>query len=300
MKPFLFATLLVSLSLIDSLGGLSAAEVLKLWPDTPPGETLAEGEEVDRTKPTDRQIAGRRLIRLGNVASPEAHVYLPAEEKRNGSAVVICPGGGFNILAWDLEGTEVAEWFNEIGVAAVVVKYRVPSRGGEQEPWVAPVQDCQRAISLTRHWAKKWKLDPERIGVLGFSAGGKTAAVTTVTTKRQYEAIDEIDQQSATPNFAMLIYAAYLLGKDGTALSEEFEVTEKTPPMFIVHAFDDGVPVAGALQMMLALKKAKVGSEIHVYDTGGHGYGLRPVESKPVTSWPKQGETWLKRNEWIK
>lgn len=279
--------------------GADPDEVIDLWPGTPPGPARETGLESDRTKPTDNKVAGKRLIRLGNVSVPQAHVFLPPADKRNGSAVVVCPGGGFSILAWDLEGTEVAEWLNSIGVTAIVLKYRVPTRGIDPK-WLLPVQDAQRTISLVRSRAEKWGLAEDKTGVLGFSAGGKTAAMTALATKRHYEPVDAVDKQSCTPNAAMLIYAAYLSEKENSQLPADVTVTKDSPPMFMVHAFDDPIPVQGSLLMSMALKQANVPSELHVYDTGGHGYGLRPVESAPVTSWPKRCEAWLKRNDWAK
>ena len=181
MRITCFAILLGCFHLAASSS--TAEEIIKIWPNHPPGEPLDVGAEEDITKPTDRLIAGRRIIKLKNVAEPEAHVYLAPEEKRNGSAVVICPGGGFNILAWDLEGTEVAEWLNTLGVSAIVLKYRVPT-SQRTEKWKAPVQDAQRTISLVRHHAKEWGIDREKIGVLGFSAGGHTAARAAIMTEK--------------------------------------------------------------------------------------------------------------------
>ncbi len=279
---------------------LSAQEVNKLWPDKPPGEPLEVGPEEDITKPTDRLIAGKRIIKLANVADPEVHVYLPPEEKRNGSSVVICPGGGFSILAWDLEGTEVADWLNDLGVTAVVLKYRVPTRGREVK-WEAPAQDAQRAISLVRARSEEWKLNPDRVGILGFSAGGHTAARTALAgDKRYYETQDDIDKWDCRPNAAMLIYPAYLNEGDGTKLTEGLTVNASSPQMFIVHAFDDRISVTGSLALALELKKAGVAFDLHVYDTGGHGYGLRPVPDQPVTSWPNRCADWLKRIGWLK
>lgn len=279
--------------------GSEPAEIINLWPSTPPGPAREVGEEADTTTPDSNKVAGRRLIRLGNVSAPQVHVYLPPVGQRNGSSVVICPGGGFNILAWDLEGTEVAEWLNSIGVTAIVLKYRVPTRSIDPK-WLLPTQDAQRTISLVRSKAKAWGLAKDRVGVLGFSAGGKTAVQAALATKRFYEAADEIDDQSCTPDAAMLIYAAYLSDKDNTQLPADVIVTKDAPPMFLVHAFDDPIPVQGALLMTMALKNANVPSEIHVYDTGGHGYGLRQVDSAPVTRWPKRCEVWMKRNGWVK
>ena len=232
------------------------------------------------------------------MTSPEIHVYLPEEKKRNGSAVVICPGGGFNLLAWDLEGTEVAKWFNTLGITGIVVKYRTPTRD-QQEHWLMPVQDTQRAISLVRHHAGKWKLNPKRIGVLGFSAGGMTAALTALSEKRKYEPLDEIDKISYKPNIAMLIYPAYLVNKEETALKDFVHVDKNAPPMFLVHAFNDGVTMQSSLKLMSALKKAKVPSELHIYDAGGHGYGLRADKSLPISSWHNRCEDWLQHIDWI-
>ena len=288
------------LSLLCSTGVAIAAEpaeVISLWPATPPGPAREVGEESDVTKPDDRLIAGRRIIKLANVANPEAHVFLPSADKRSGSAVVVCPGGGFHILAWDLEGTEVAEWLNSIGVTAVVLKYRVPTNNVDPK-WLQPVQDAQRTLSILRSRAQDWGLDADRIGILGFSAGGHTAARAALTTKRLYDVVDVADEQSCTPNAAMLIYPAYLANKENTRLDDEFAVTKDSPRTFLVHAFDDPIAVQGSLLLTLALKKAGVPSELHVYDTGGHGYGLRPVDGVPVTLWPLRCEEWLRRNGW--
>lgn len=275
------------------------AEILRLWPSTPPGPDRNVGTEADVTKPEDRLIGGRRIIKLTNVSTPEAHVYLPADNQRNGSTVVICPGGGYSILAWDLEGTEVAEWLNSIGVTAIVLKYRVPTNKVTPK-WLQPVQDTQRTLSRVRGRAKDWGLAADRIGVLGFSAGGDAAARTALATERHYKAVDDDDQESCRPDAAMLIYPGYLANQDKTALAEDLTVTKDAPPMFLVHAFDDRVPVESSLFMALALKKARVPAELHVFDTGGHGYGLRPVEAHPVTQWPQRCEVWLRRNGWLK
>jgi acetyl esterase/lipase len=276
-----------------------ADEVIKLWPGTPPGPAREVGEEEDITKPEDRLIAGRRIIKLANVAMPEAHVYLPPKDKRSGSAVVVCPGGGFHILAWDLEGTEVAEWLTSIGVTAIVLKYRVPT-GSVDPKWLQPVQDAQRTLSIVRSRAADWGLKTDQIGILGFSAGGHTAGRTALTTERLYEPVDEADRQPFLPDAAMLIYPAYFANKEETKLAEDLKVTKDSPKMFMVHAFDDPITVQSSLLLTSALKKAGVASELHVYDTGGHGYGLRPVDGQPVTMWPKRCDDWLKRNAWTK
>lgn len=275
---------------------LVAAEVVPLWKGDPPGVQLDVGPEVDLTKPTDRLIAGRKIIKLQNVARPELHYFPAPQASATGACVVVCPGGGFNILAWDLEGTEVAEWFNSIGVSAAVLKYRVPT--GNLDPrWQAPVQDAQRAISLVRHRAQQWNLNRDQIGILGFSAGGHTATRASLMS-RQYTAADEVDEESARPDATMLIYPAWLVDDDGTLL-EDIAVNSEAPNMFIVHAFDDRVSPISSLALMTALKKHNVPSELHVFESGGHGYGLRAVPGQPVTRWPALCEDWLRSLEWL-
>lgn len=295
MRIVLSIVLLGSFQLTTS--SLPAEEVLKLWQSTPPGEPLEVGPEEDITKPTDRLIAGRRIIKLKNVAAPEAHVYLAPQKSRNGSAVVICPGGGFNILAWDLEGTEVAEWLNTLGVSAIVLKYRVPT-SQQAEKWKAPVQDAQRAISLVRHHAKEWRLDKNKVGILGFSAGGHTAARAAIMQEKQYESADEIDKHPHLPNAAILVYPAWLVQDDGSLL-EDLQVTKNTPPTFLVHAFDDRVSAMSSISLMAELKRVGGAGELHVFESGGHGYGLRPVKGQPVTQWAKLCEDWLQRIDWV-
>ena len=293
-----FLVLLLLACICHSSYAVEPDEVIDLWPDSQPGPSREVGVEQDFTRDTDRLIAGRRIIKLGNVSTPQAHVFLPAGDKRSGAAVVICPGGGYSILAWDLEGTEVAEWLVSHGVTAIVLKYRVPTRSIDPK-WLLPVQDAQRAVSLVRSRAASWKLDSGKIGVLGFSAGGDTAVRTALAEKRFYEVRDEADQSSCKPDAAIVIYPGYLVNDQKSALREDLVVTESSPPMFLVHAFDDRVPAESSLHMMLALKKASVASELHIYDAGGHGYGLRKVDEHPVTTWPRPCEDWLRRHQWI-
>lgn len=283
--------------------GETPDHVIKIWPDVPPGEKMDVGPEQDFTKDSDELIAGRRIIKLGNVTTPEAHVYLPPVNLPTGAAVVICPGGGFSILAWDLEGTEVAQWLNTVGVAGIVLKYRVPTR--DQNPrWMAATQDTQRTISVVRQHAEAWGLDSKKVAVLGFSAGGMAALKTTLATNRFYDPIDESDKQSFRPNRSILIYAAGLprgssVGEANNGETQDDAITSETPPVFMVHAFDDFVPVEGTANMLLAMKKANVPCELHVYESGGHGYGLRRRVDQPVTHWTEPCEAWLRRAKWI-
>jgi len=270
----------------------SEPTVLNIWPAKPPGETKELPPEADQTKPEDKLIADRRIIKLGNVSTPQIAVYQPTKAKQTGTAVVICPGGGHHILAYDLEGTEVAEWLNSIGVTAILLKYRVPFRNPDKR-WEAAVQDGQRTVSLVRHNAEKWGL--KRIGILGFSAGGELAGLVSVfPEQRQYEAIDEVDKISSRPDFTVLIYAGNFVDKETGKMRDYVKVTKDAPPMFFVHAFDDNVSVLNSLVLAAELKKTGVSAEVHAYASGGHGYGLRHVDNQPVTDWPKVCEGWLK------
>ena len=279
-----------------------AAEPLTInvWPGKPPGETKELPPEADQTKPEDKLIAGRRIIKLGNVSTPQIAVYRPSPDKDTGASVVICPGGGHHILAYDLEGTEVAMWLNEIGVTGIVLKYRVPFRDPDKR-WQAAVQDAQRAMSLVRSKAVEWKLDPKRIGLLGFSAGGQVAGLASIfNEQRQYGPVDDIDKVPCRPDFAVLIYPGGFEEKGQPKLRDEVKVTKESPPMFFVHAYDDGVTVLNTLLLAAECKKAGVSAEVHAYATGGHGYGLRHVDGLPVTDWTKPCEAWMKTMRFIK
>ncbi len=268
---------------------------MHLWPGDIPGPaSQVDGEERDTSGAEGRLVAGKPVVRLGHVSRPQAHVFLPSPEKANGSAVVICPGGGFSILAWDLEGLEVAEWLNEQGTAAVVLKYRVPTgRHGDPGKWQGPVMDAQRALSLTRANAEAWKIDPARVGILGFSAGGETAARAALAKgERLYEGVDLTDAAPCSADFAVLVYPAGMVDGEGK-LKAEIQVDSETPPMFFVHAADDRVSCESSVELFLALKRAKVPAELHVFATGGHGYGLRPTEDD-VTRWPLRAARWLR------
>ncbi|MDZ4781886.1 MAG: alpha/beta hydrolase [Planctomycetia bacterium] len=298
MRPLTTLAMLMALCAANLAAAVEPSATLNLWPGKPPGETKELPPEADTTKDSDNLIAGRRLQRIGNVSTPTLAIYRPAPELDTGASVVICPGGGHHILAYDLEGTEVAEWLNTIGVTGIVLKYRVPARDQDKR-WLAAVQDGQRAVSLTRSNAEEWKLDPKRIGILGFSAGGETAGLTAILEERQYEAADDVDQVSSRPDFAVLIYAGGFAEKDSPTLKPYVKLTSNTPPMFLVHAIDDPVPVANSLLLTLGLKQAGVPAELHVYSTGGHGYGLRQTE-QPVTHWADRCGEWLRESGLLK
>lgn len=267
--------------------------VLKLWPSQPPGETNVIGVERDLTKTNENLIAGRRVIRLGNISEPSITVYRAPENKNTGAGVVVFPGGGYHILAWDLEGIEVCEWLNSIGVNAVLLKYRVPQRPGLARHAPA-LQDAQRAVGLVRARASEFGIDPNRLGVLGFSAGGHLAAALSAhAAERTYPKVDDADTTSCRPDFSILIYPAYLTLKDeGDRINPVTAVSSNTPPTFIAMTQDDPVRVETALHYSLALKQERVPFELHVYPKGGHGYGLRRTEN-PVTAWPQRAAEWM-------
>jgi acetyl esterase/lipase len=267
---------------------------IELWPGSVPGEKGDIAEEKDTTKPTDGLVAGKRVVRIGNVSKPTITFHRPAKEQGTGTTVLVIPGGGYNILAMDLEGTEVCKWLNSIGVTAVLLKYRVPKRAGleRHEP---PLQDAQRALGLLRHRADEFGLDANRIGVIGFSAGGHlAAALASSVAKRTYASVDAADTASCRPDFSILIHPAYLVLKEqGDKMSPEVQVSTNHPPTFVAMTEDDPVRVENAVLYFLALKQAGVPAELHAYPTGGHGYGLRRTQHY-VTTWPDRAADWMR------
>jgi len=275
------------------------SKVIDLWPGTAPGEKGNISEEKDTTKPTDQLIAGKRVIRLGNVSKPSLSFYRPPADKDTGTTVLVCPGGGYHILAMDLEGTEVCEWLNSIGVTAALLKYRVPKREG-LERHTAPLQDAQRALGLLRFHAKEFSLDPQRIGTIGFSAGGHlVAALASSAAERTYPIVDGADKASCRPDFSIIIHPGYLVLKDqGDKINPDVQVSTNHPPTFLAMTQDDPVRVENAVLYYLVLKQAGVPSELHVYPTGGHGYGLRRTEHY-VTTWPDRAADWMRSRGWL-
>ena len=283
------AQIVVAAMLGTTLGFAAEQPVISIWPGQAPGESADNGPEVVQP---NRPGEVPPVVRLTNVSQPTLTIMEPLAQKRNGTAVVICPGGGFNILAWNKEGLEIGEWFNSIGVTAFILKYRTPTSKREI-PWLAPAQDAQRAIRVVRGRAAEWNLKADRIGLLGFSAGGCAATYAAIKSNSPlWEKRDAIDDQSCRPDFVGLIYPAYLVDSQGQ-LKPELQVTAGTPPMFLAHAFNDGVTCENSLQLFLALKKADVPSELHVYSAGGHGFGLRP-SPHAATTWPDRCAEWMK------
>jgi acetyl esterase/lipase len=274
-------------------GAAEPVAVVKLWPGKAPDEPKAVGPErfLEPKKATD-------VKRLTDVGEPTISVYAPPKDKATGTAVVVAPGGGYSILAIEHEGTQVCEWLNSLGVTAVLLKYRVPKREMQTPDNLAAIQDGQRAVSLVRSRAAEWGIDPDRIGMLGFSAGGNLTAWTCLAEKRMY-AIDQNEAEpSFRPNFAVLVYPAYLVDKGGD-LKPEYKVTKDSPPMFFAHASDDPVTPLSSVALYAALTKNKVPAELHLYATGGHGFGMNKIPH-PVATWPDRCGDWMKTRGYLK
>jgi len=273
--------------------------VVELWPGKAPGETKDLPPEASQEqKPGQRQVN-----RLGNITKPQLHVYKPAKDKDTGTAIVIAPGGGYSILAWDHEGEEVAKWLTTIGVTGIVLKYRVPRRPGEptNQPPLTALMDAQRAIRLARAKASEWGYDAKKVGMLGFSAGGHlTAWTATNPDLKSYEPFDDSDKLSAKPDFLALIYPAYLVKNEKKdEFAPEIKWTKDSPPTFFAHAYDDPVTPESSVRSFLLLKQLKVPAELHVYTAGGHGYGIRD-DGKPVNTWPARLGDWLGAQGYLK
>lgn len=273
---------------------------IKIWPNGLPSGAAEFDAEKAKELIAETKVHPRGHILF--VDTPTLTVYRAPEESANGTAVVVCPGGGYNVLAWQHEGVALAEWFNSIGVSAFVLKYRVPRRSADNMHW-EPMQDVQRAVRLVRHDAEKYKIDPDRIGVLGFSAGGHLTIMSAVQYDTKcYDPIDEVDAVSARPSFVCPIYAAYLgegYRDDAAELSALVSVTEKTPPMFMAVTWGDKMRGAQSALLLSRLREHNVPAELHVYQNGGHGYGINKTEY-PVSKWHQHLATWLEFNGHLK
>jgi len=324
MKP-----LIPALCVMFAFGGVSAQQTtwqpspgptqVPIWPGVVPDAQPVAGPEVAKTG-KDFLVAGRPIVAVSNVSRPTMTVYSPSGNN-TGAAVVVFPGGGYQILAIDLEGTEVCDWLTPIGITCVLLKYRVtnvgpyPKSGPYPESPMA-LEDAQRTLGLVRFHAAEWHIDPHKIGVLGFSAGGHlSAAMSTYFQKRLYPAVDAADNESCRPDFAVAIYPGHLSlsaaesdARQGArkfvvrhpvnadkdlGLNPDVPVTRQTPPTFLLQAEDDHVDnVNDSLAYYIALKKAGVPVEMHLYAQGGHAFGLRRTEF-PITAWPELVEKWL-------
>ena len=276
---------IIALALCISPGRAADPLIVSLWPGKAPGETSEAGEEKT-TKKTNH-------IEVTNIVRPTLVIYRPDPDKNTGTALIIAPGGAYQFLSIDMEGENVAKWCASLGVTGIVLKYRVPRR--KDNP-MAAFQDGQRAVSLVRARAAEWGIDPQRIGMIGFSAGGGvTNHVLLNPNQKSYEAVDATDKVSSRLNYAALIYAAGSFGgKAGkNELNEAAINMDNLPPIFLAAAYNDKL-AEGAIQSFLTLKKAGVPAEIHIYATGGHGFGMRAGNNPLIADWSNRLEAWLR------
>jgi acetyl esterase/lipase len=278
--------------------------VVDLWPGKTPGDVGIKGQETSRIHQSPL-VGPTRLIT--NVTRPTLTIYRPAADKNTGTAMVICPGGGYWDLYWELEGEEVAAWLNSAGMTGIILKYRCPRRPGDVrgEPPLGPQLDAQRAISLVRSRAAEWGIDPNRIGIVGFSAGGHLALATaTGFETRKYDPIDAVDKVSCRPDFAIGCYSGYLKPKDKEGIRADLRIPPGTPPILLAHASDDKVSYGGSdaensAFMYIALKRAGIPTELHIYATGDHDFGVRQNEKLP-SSWTQLCLNWLRSQGFLK
>jgi acetyl esterase/lipase len=275
------------LLLLQISSAVLGAEPLDVWPALAPGETTRSLGEKLPFRPQEQPP----VTRVVKISRPTFTVHPAAVP--NGSAAVILPGGGFGKVVPDLEGSEAALWLNRHGITAFVVNYRT-NEDSSVPGWVEPLQDAQRTLSLVRSQADRWNVGQDRIGLMGFSAGGQVAArLLSQPDKRTYEFIDAIDETPFRPDFAILVYPWNIYDASSDALTDGVVVTTQSPPTFIVHTDDDRSSAVGAALYYTGLRKLKIPAELHIYGNGGHGYGLRSVEGSLISSWPEHAAHWL-------
>ena len=280
---------LLLLAGIQSAAAYADNQPLLVWPDLAPGETSRSIGEKLPDRPQDKPT----ITRVEKVRLPTMVRY-PAEQP-NGTAILILPGGGFAKVVPNLEGSEAAPWLNSLGITVFVLNYRTNEVTPKDEPaWKRPLQDAQRALRVIRNRADEWKIDVDRVGVLGFSAGGQVASILhTAEGKPAYSAIDDVDNLDCAPNFSLLVYPWRIL-KNDTDLLDEIKPGNTSPPAFIVHTHDDRSTSVGAVMIYAGLRRAGVPAELHVYETGGHGYGTRPRPNSEIGTWPDRATPWLR------
>lgn len=285
MKKLFFYSILLSMAF--AFQSHAQDETITLFPGGAPGEKIQLTEKSEVSGST----GGEPVLSITDVSSPTISVYFAPEELSSGTAMVVCPGGAYNFLSYNMEGTEVCEWLNSLGITAVLLKYRVPRREG-QPKHLAPLQDVQRALSCVRFHAEEWGLQPDKIGVMGFSAGGHLSCMaSTAFAERAYDPIDEWDKKSCRPDFCLLVYPAYIDG-EGFRLAEEVKISENVPPTMMIQTEDDVDYVNSSIFYFFALKEAKIPAWLHIYSSGGHGYGLRDT-GHAVNEWHKRAEDWF-------
>jgi acetyl esterase/lipase len=295
-RPAPLSTLLGMLLICSSTTITEAARDLSgvsipVWPRLAPGETT---HDVGIAQPP-RDGEEPPVTRVVNIRKPTIDVFLA--EKPNGTAVVVLPGGGFAKVVPDKEGSEAAPWLNAHGVSVFVVRYRTNEVTPKDEPaWRRPLQDGQRAIRLLRANAEKWRINKDKVGVLGFSAGGQVGAILhTADGVAAYDALDDVDKQSCRPDFSLLIYPWNAYDAKTQKLLPQIKLTAKSPPAFIVHTHDDRSSSMGSVLIYAGLKQHNVQAELHVYGNGGHGYGMRSVKNSDIGTWPSRASDWLVR-----
>ncbi len=300
MRTIFTAFLLLLVVCQVRLVAAESPRVIELWPGNAPDEEPGIGPErtVMSPKLERKQVEVTEPTRmLTAVTKPTITIYAPPKTIATDTAVLICPGGGYWNLYWELEGEEVAKWLNSIGATGVILKYRVPRRPDEPkgEPARRPLQDAQRAVSLVRSKATEFGINPDHIGMVGFSAGGHLVIATSTSfEKRTYPPMDDIDKISCRPNFGIPVYSGYLRSKEKDELAGAIRIPRDTPPMFLVHGSDDIVsPPENSVLMYLALKKANVPAELHVYSDTTHDFGVRTV-NRPYSAWKDACANWMR------
>lgn len=280
----------VSLFTFLPCAAFSQQHTLPLWPNGNPEPSTITGPETDPTTDANRIVSGKVTVRITNVSKPTISVYFPPKEKNTGAAALVLPGGAYIRLAWNLEGTEVCDWLNSIGMTCLLVKYRVPETGHYPDN-VEDLEDAQQAMRIARAHAAEWAIDPQRIGAIGFSAGAHLAAALSTHSDFQGKNVSP-STADAKPNWQMLLYPGWLNGTDGK-VNPTVKPVADTPPTFLVMAEDDYTAhVENALVYFQALKDVKVPAELHLFTQGGHGFGLRPT-ALPISRWPTLAEAWL-------
>jgi acetyl esterase/lipase len=293
MKTLVLAiAVLVSAAPAPARQDSSKPLMLDLWPGKAPGDPDGIEEKSD---PGEKGIK-----KVSSTGKPTIAVYKPAKDKDTGAAVVVAPGGGYKVLAFEHEGTMVADWLTSIGVTCVLLKYRVPQRPGDGENRL-PLQDAQRAVSLARSKAKEWAIDPDRIGIMGFSAGGHLAVnAATNPDRRAYDPIDDADKASCRPDFQVLVYPGGVLDRqDKSKVSPQIRISKESPAALLVVASDDKGSAPGTLRLYEAFRDAGVSAELHVYSSGGHGFGMKKGD-QPFAAWPQRCEEWMRGRGYLK
>ena len=277
---------------LSVLAPFANAENIFIWPDLAPGETT---REVGENQPP-RAGENPPITRTIKVRRPSMDVFLPPKEKANGTAILVLPGGGFGKIVPDMEGSEAAPWLAKMGIATFVLRYRTNEVTPADEPaWKRPLQDGQRALRLIRTNAAKWNIAEDRVGILAFSAGGQVGAILhAFENKAAYEALDDVDNKSCHSDFSLLIYPWNITNPATGQLLPEIKYNPQSKPAFIVHTHDDRSTSVGSVLIYVDLKANNVPAELHVYENGGHGYGMRSRENSYIGTWAERAGDWLK------